>query len=177
MFVEDVLNIVEVTPEAPFEFAAPDFGVRVEDPPEDLGEAETFSPNLGALLSQVISSTTTGTEMLEVPSAAVTLSSTLLQRDDTGNRPRISTSVFTLATLFQQRDSFNRRNNLANQIVGGIVLDLTLRSKGEVKTVLGTPNSNLVQPRFTKSMVRMCVAVPKPFCVYCCVCGLFWPAA
>ena len=149
----------------------------MEDPPEDLGEAETFPPNLGALLSQIMSSTTTSTEMSEVPSAAVTLSSTLLQQDDQENRPRISTSVFACATLFQQRDSFNRRNNLANQIVGGIVLDLTLRSKGEVKTVLGTPNSNLVRPRFTKSMVRMCVAVPKPFCVYCCVCGLFWPAA
>ena len=159
-FVEDVLNVVEVTAEDPFEFAAPDFGVRVEDPPEDLGETETFSPDLGALLIQVMSSTTTSTEMSEVPSAAVTLSSTLLQRDDKGNRPRISTSVFARATLFQQRDSFNRRNNLANQIVGGIVLDLTLRSKGEVKTVLGTPNSNLVRPRFTKSMVRMCVAVP-----------------
>ena len=159
-FVEDVLNVVEVTAEDPFEFAAPDFGVRVEDPPEDLGETETFSPDLGALLIQVMSSTTTSTEMSEVPSAAVTLSSTLLQRDDKGNRPRISTSVFARATLFQQRDSFNRRNSLANQIVGGIVLDLTLRSKGEVKTVLGTPNSNLVRPRFTKSMVRMCVAVP-----------------
>ena len=160
MFVEDVLNVVEVTPEAPFEFAAPDFGVRVEDPPEDLGEAETFSPDLGSLLSQVISSTTTGTEMLEVPSAAVTLSSTLLQRDDTGNRPRISISVYARTSLFQQRDIFNRRNNLANQIVGGIVLDLTLRSKGKVKTVLGTPNSNVVRPHFTKSVVRACVAVP-----------------
>ena len=29
--------------------------------------------------------------------------------------------------------------------------------------MLGTPNSNLVQPHFTKSMVRMCVAVPYLF--------------
>ena len=172
--VEDVLDVVEVTPEEPFEFAAPDFGVRVEDPPEDLGEEETYTPNLGALLTQVMSSTMTSVEMPEVPSAAVTLSSTLLQRDDSGSRPRISTSVFARDSLFQQRDSFTRRNNLANEIVGGIVLDLTLRSNGVVKNVLGRPNSNVVRPRFTKSVVRMCAAaVPRLACMSTMYCSWF----
>ena len=153
--VDDVLNVVEVTPDDPFQFSAPDFGVRVEDPPENLDERESYSPNLETLLSQVMSSTTTSTEMSEVPSAAVTLSSTLLQRDDKGNRPRISTSVFARDSLFQQRDSFTRRNNRSNEIVGGIILDLTLRSDGEVRTVSRPPNSNIVRPRFTKSVVRL----------------------
>ena len=153
--MDDVLNVVEVTPEKPFEFAAPDFGVRVEDPPEDLDEKDTYSPNLGALLNQVMSSTTTNMEMPEVPSAAVTLSSTLLQRDDEGNRPRVSTSVFARDSLFQQRDSFNRRNNRTTEIVGGIVIDLTLRTNGKVKTVFKPPNSNVVRPHFAKSVVRL----------------------
>jgi len=153
--VDDVLNVVEVTPDDPFQFSAPDFGVRVEEPPENLDEMESFSPNLETLLSQVMSSTTTNMEMSEVPSAAVTLSSTLLQRDDTGNRPRISTSVFARDSLFRQRDSFTRRNNRSNEIVGGIVLDLTLRTEGEVRTVSRRPNSNIVRPRFTKSVVRL----------------------
>ena len=157
--VEDVLNVVMVTPDDPFEFAAPDFGVRVEDPPEDLGEEESYSPNLEALLSQVMHSTTTSMEMPELPSAAVTLSSTLLLPDDMGNRPQISTSLFARDSLFQQRESFSRMNNRAREIVGGIVLDLTLRSNRVVKTVLGPPNSNVVQPRFNKSVVRICVAV------------------
>ena len=154
--VDDVLNVVEVTPDDPFQFSAPDFGVRVEEPPENLDEMESFSPNLETLLSQVMSSTTTSMDMPEVPSAAVTLSSALLQRDsETGNRPRISTSVFARDSLFRQRDSFTRRNNRSNEIVGGIVLDLTLRSNGEVRTVSRPPNSNVVRPRFTKSVVRL----------------------
>ena len=86
-----------------------------------------------------------------MPSAAVTLSSTLLQLDDTGNRPRISISVFARASLFQERNSVNH----TNVIVGSIVVDLTLRSNGGVKTVSRPPNSNVVRPRFTKSMVRL----------------------
>ena len=150
--VEDVLNVVEVTPEKPFEFAAPDFGVRVEDPPEDLDLKESYAPDLGALLSQVMGSTTASMETPEVPPAAVTLSSALLERDSKGNRPRISTSVFARDSLFRQRDSF--RTNRPREIVGGIVVDLSLRSDGQVKTVLRPPNSNVVRPSFTKSMVR-----------------------
>ena len=48
--VEDVLNFVEVTVDNPFVFSAPDFGVRVEDPPEDLDEDESYSPQLGDLV-------------------------------------------------------------------------------------------------------------------------------
>ena len=150
--VEDVLNVVEVTPEKPFEFTAPDFGVRVEDPPEDLEEEESYAPDLGALLSQVMGSTTASMDTPEVPPAAVTLSSALLERDSKGNRPRISTSVFARDSLFRQRDSF--RTNRPREIVGGIVVDLSLRSNGQVKTVLRPPNSNVVRPSFTKSMVR-----------------------
>ncbi len=127
----------------------------MEEPPENLDEMESFSPNLETLLSQAMSSTTTSMDMSEVPSAAVTLSLTLLQRGDTGNRPRISTSVFARDSLFRQRDSFTRRNNRSNEIVGGIVLDLTLRTEGEVRTVSRRPNSNIVRPRFTKSVVRL----------------------
>ena len=148
--VDDVLNVVEVTPEKPFEFAAPDFGVRVEDPPEDLDEKDTYSPDLGALLSQVMSSTTTNMEMPEVPRAEVTLSSTLLKRDDTGSRPRVSTSVFARDSLFQQR-----MNNRTSEIVGSIVVDLTLRTSRGAQNVFKPPNSNVVQPKFTKSLVRL----------------------
>ena len=153
--VEDVLNVVEATPDDPFEFAAPGFGVRVEDPPEDLDEVESYSPNLEALLSQVMSSITTSMEMSEGPAAAVTLSSTLLQQDDKGNRPRVSTSVFARDSLFQQRDSFNRRNNRITEIVGGIIVDLSLRSNGVVQNVFKPRNSNVVKPRFIKSLVRL----------------------
>ena len=153
--LEDVLNFVMVTPDDPFQFAAPDFGVRVEDPPEDMDEEGSFSPNLGALLSQVVSRTTTSIEMPEVPSAAVTLSSTLLQRDDKGNRPRVSTSVFVRDSLFRKRDSFNGRNNRTTEIVGSIVVDLTLRTNGVVQNVFRPPNSNVVRPRFAKSLVRL----------------------
>ena len=155
--VEDVLNVVKVALDDPFEFAAPNFGVRVEDPPEDLGEEESYSPNLEALLSQVMSSTTRNMmKMPDVPPAAVTLSLTLLQPDDMGNRPRISTSIFARDSLFRQRDSFNRRNNrTTTEIVGSIVIDLTLRTNRGVQTVFRPPNSNVVRPRFTKSLVRL----------------------
>ena len=49
--VDDVLNVVEEVPEKPFEFAAPYFGVQVEEPPEDLDDEKLFAPDLGALLS------------------------------------------------------------------------------------------------------------------------------
>ena len=153
--VDDVLNVVEVTPERPFEFAATDFGVRVEDPPKDLDEEDTYSLDLGALLSQVMSNTTTSMEMPEVPSAAVTLSSTLLQRDDKGNRPRVSTAVFARDSLFRQRDSFSRRNNRTTEILGSIVVDLTLRTNRGVQNVFKPTNSNVVRPQFTKSLVRL----------------------
>ena len=80
--MEDVLDVVEVAPDDPFEFAAPEFGVRVEEPPEDLGEEESFTPNITALLSEIMSSNTGNMRMdtmPEVPPAQVALSSTVLR--------------------------------------------------------------------------------------------------
>ena len=150
-FVEDVLNVVEVIPDNPFEFAAPQFGVRVEDPPEYLGEEETFAPNITALLSQIKSSTAKNMqqeEIPELPPAMVTLNSTLLSPDDTGSKPRVSTSVFASGALFQQRSNREREK------VGSIVVDLSLRLGGKVKNV-NHPNSNVVKPTFTKSTVSI----------------------
>ena len=83
---------MEVTSEDPFEFAAPDFGVRVEDPPEELREEDYFTPNIAGLLSRIMNITAAKLpmeEMPELPPAMVNLSSTLLSRDTTGRRPRI----------------------------------------------------------------------------------------
>ena len=153
--VDDVLNVVEVAPEKPFEFAAPYFGVRVEELPEDLDDEEHFAPDLGALLSQVMNRTTASMqmeEMPEVPSAAISLSPTLLRRGDNGMRPRISTSVFARDSLFQERANMTM-DNRTREIVGSIVIDLSLRSGGKVLSIAAPPNSNVVQPRFTKTMV------------------------
>ena len=152
--VDDVLNVVEVAPEKPFEFAAPDFGVRVEEPPEDLDAEKLFAPDLGALLSQVMTSTAASMqmeEMPEVPSAAISLSSTLL-RGDNGTRRLISISVFVRDSLFQERASMTM-DNRTREIVRSIVVDLSLRSGGKVISIAAPPNSNVVRPRFTKTMV------------------------
>ena len=152
--VDDVLNVVEVVPEKPFEFAAPYFGVQVEEPPEDLDDEKLFAPNLGALLSQVMTSTATSMqmeEMPEVPSAAMSLSSTLL-RGDNATTLLILTSVFVRNSLFQERTSMTM-DNRTREIVGSIVVDLSLRSGGKVIPIAEPPNSNVVQPRFTKTMV------------------------
>ena len=153
--MDDVLNVVEVAPEKPFEFAAPDFGVRVEEPPEDLDDEKLFAPDLGALLSQVMTSTAASMqmeEMPEVPSAAISLSPTLLRRGSNGMRPRISTSVFIRDSLFLERDNMSK-DNCTRQIVGSIVVDLSLRSGGKVIPIAEPPNSNVVRPRFTITMV------------------------
>ena len=154
--VEDVLNVVEVTPEEPFQFAAPEFGVRVEDPPEDLGEEETFSPNLAALLSQVMNSTAASVpleEIPELPSAMVTLASTLLSRDANESRPRLSLAVYGNDALFQQRPSFTSSTNRMRERVGSVIVDVSLRLNETVKNIFGPPNSNVVMQRFTKSTV------------------------
>ena len=153
--VDDILNVVEVAPEKPFEFAAPDFGVRVEEPPEDLDDEKLFTPDLGALLSQVLTSTAASMqieEVPEVPSAAISFSPTLLRRGDNGMRPRISTSVFIRDSLFQERVNMSMEY-LTREIVGSIVVDLTLRSDGKVIPIAAPPNSNVVRPRFTKTTV------------------------
>ena len=152
--MNDVLNVVEVAPEKPFEFAAPYFGVRVEDPPEDLDDEKLFAPNLGTLLSQVMNRTAASMqmeEMPEVPSAAISLLSTLL-RDNNGTKRLISISVFVRDSLFQERASMTT-DNCTREIVGSIVVDLSLRSGGKVIPIAKPPNSNVVRPHFTKTMV------------------------
>ena len=153
--VDGILNVVEVAPEKPFEFAAPGFGVRVEEPPEDLDDEKLFAPDLGALLSQVLTSTTASMqmeEMPEVPSAAISLSPTLVRRGNNGMRPRISTSVFIRDSLFQERDNKSMEYR-TREIVGSIVVDLSLQSGGKGIPIAKPPNSNVVQPHFTKTMV------------------------
>ena len=154
--VEMVLNVVEVTPGNPFQFAVPEFGVRVEDPPEDLGKEETFSPNLASLLAEIINRTAANQQMDEIPElppAMVSLASTLLTPDSNGTRPRISAAVYGRDSLFQQRSSFIARNNLETVIVGSIVVDISLRRNGSVLNISRPPNSNVVIQNFTKSMV------------------------
>ena len=152
--VEDVLDVVEVAPDDPFEYAAPDFGVRVEKLPDDLGIDEPYVPDLGALMSQVMTSPAASMQM-EMPSATIALSSTLLSQDNNGSRLCISISVFAHDSLFQQRASM-AMDNRTREIVGGIVVDVSLRSGRKVKEVVQPPNSNVAQLRFTKSMVRWC---------------------
>ena len=153
--VEQVLNVVEVTPEEPFEFAAREFGVRVEEPPDDLEEEGSFTPNIAQLLNDIMSQTAETMEMPELPPAMVTLASTLLSPVANGRRPRLSTSVFGRDSLFQQRSSFVRRTNRLQERVGGIILDISLRLDGAVMNIFRPPNSNVVRPSFTKSMVRL----------------------
>ena len=154
--VDQVLNVVNVNPDEPFEFATSEFGVRVEDPPEDLEDGGSFSPSIAPLLNDIMSSAAGNMEMPELPPAMVTLASTLLRPSDNGGRrPRISTSIFGRDSLFQQRRSFIMRTNRAQEGVGSIVLDITLRLDGTVKNVFSPPNSNVVRPGFTKSTVRL----------------------
>ena len=155
--VEDVLNVVEVSPGDPFEFADLEFGVRVEDPPLVLDTEETFAPNITALFSQILNITMTNMQIetiTELPPAMVTLSSTLLYpADNNGSRLRISTSIYGRDSLFQQRQSFTRRNNREGQRIGSIVLDLSLRQNGRILNVSSSPGSNVVHPSFTKTAV------------------------
>ena len=154
--MEDVLDVVEVAPDDPFEFAAPEFGVRVEEPPEDLGAEESFTPNITALLSEIMSSNTGNMRMdtiSEVPPAQVALSSTVIRAKKNESQPRISTSVYVTDNLFQQRETFIRRSNLTSRFVGSIILDISVRLDGQVQNVEGSFNSNVVQPQFTKTLV------------------------
>ena len=156
-FVEDVLNVVEVAPGDPFEFADLEFGVRVEDPPLVLDIEETFAPNITALFNQILNITMTNMQkktITELPPAMVTLSPALLHMaGDNGSRLRISTSIYGRDSLFQQRQSFSRGNNPERQRIGSIVLDISLRQNGRIVNVFSSPNSNVVHPSFTKTAV------------------------
>ena len=90
-------------------------------------------------------------ELPKVPSAAISLLSTLL-RGNNGTRRLISISVFVCDSLFQERASMTM-DNRTREIVGSIVVDLSLRSGGKVLSIAKPQNSNVVQPRFTKTMV------------------------
>ena len=155
--MEDVLNVMEVTHGNPFQFAASEFGVRVEYPPEDLGEEDTFTPNMAGLLSQVMNITAASVpmgEMPELPPAMVNLSSTLLSRDTTGRIPRISAVIYGRDALFQERSSFISRNRETER-VGSIVIDISLRLNKSAVSISGPPNSNVVRPSFMKSLVSV----------------------
>ena len=156
--MEDVLNVVEVAPGDPFEFADLEFGVRVEDPPLVLDTEKTFAPNITALFNQILNITMTNMQIetiTELPPAMVTLSSALLRMaDNNGSRLRISTSIYGRDSLFQQRQSFTRRNNREGQRIGSIVLDVSLRQNGKVINVFSSPSNNVVRPSFTKTAVR-----------------------
>ena len=154
-FVKQVLNFVEVAPDEPFEFAAHEFGVQVEEPPDDLEEEGSFTPNITTLLNDIMSRTGRTMEMPELPPAKVTLASTLLSPDANGRRPHISTSIFGRDSLFQQRSSFIKRKKRSQQKVGGIILDISLRLDGAVMNIFRSLNSNIVRPSFTKSIVRL----------------------
>ena len=149
---------MEVTSEDPFEFATPDFGVQVEDPPEKLRKEDYFTPNIAGLLDQVMNITAAKLpmgEMPELPPAMVNLSSTLLSRDTTGRRPRISTVVYGRDALFQKRPSCTARNNRETERVGSIVIDISLRLNRRVINISAPPNSSVVRPSFTKTMVNI----------------------
>ena len=142
--MDNVLSVIatKVTPGNPFQFATPEFGVRVEDPSEDLGEnADTFTPNITDLLSQIINRT-----LENVPPAMVDISSTLLN-DTTGSIPRISVAIYGRDALFQER------SNSSNRKVGSIITDISLRSlDGRVKPIVRPTNSNIVRPTFAKKV-------------------------
>ena len=97
--MEDVLNVVEVSPGDPFEFADLEFGVRVEDPPLVLDTEKTFAPNITALFNQILNITMTNMQIetiTELPPAMVTLSSALQHMaDNNGSRLRISCLLYT----------------------------------------------------------------------------------
>lgn len=154
--VDDVLNVVKVAPDAPFEFASTQFGVRVEDLPQEMDGDESFSPNISTLLSEIMSSTARSMiteQMPEVPPVQVALSSTVLRPKENESQIQVSTSVFVTDSLFQQRDTFVRNNNLMSQGIGSLILDISLRVDGKVQNVQQSFNSNIVQPQFTKTVV------------------------
>ena len=154
--VKDVLDVVEVAPDKPFEFSSPQFGVRVENPPADLGEKESFVPNLTTLLNQIMSSRAEEMDkedMPEIPSAEVALSSDLIKPKEGGSQPTVSTSVFVTDKLFQQRNAYIKKGNVTDRDVGGIILDISVRAEGRVQEVNYPRNSNIVKPKFTKSLV------------------------
>ena len=155
--VELVLNVVEVAPGDPFQFAAPEFGVHVEEPPSVLGADDTFTPNISGLFGQIMNISLANLPMgerPELPPAMVNLSSTLLSRNATGSRPSISVAIYGRDALFQERPNIPANNRRVTEIVGSIIIDVSLRMNGTVVSISRPPNTNVVRPTFTKSMVN-----------------------
>ena len=153
--VELVLNVVDVAPGDPFQFAAPEFGVHVEEPPSVLGADDTFTPNISGLFGQIMNISLANLPMgerPELPPAMVNLSSSLLSRNATGSRPSISVAIYGRDALFQERPSIPASR--ATEIVGSIIIDVSLRMNGTVVSISRPPNTNVVRPTFTKSMVN-----------------------
>ena len=148
VIVEKILSVIsmKVTPGDPFQFAAPDFGIRVEDPSKDLRGGDTFTPSLVDLLSKVTNSTATN-----LPPAMVNISSTLLN-DTTGSIPRISAAIYGHDALFQARPRFAAR---VNHEVRSSIIDISLWVNGSMKPILCPRNSNVVRISFTKTMVKL----------------------
>lgn len=146
--VEKILSVIamKVTPGDPFQFAAPDFGIRVEDPSKDLSEGDTFTPSLVDLLSKVMNGTATN-----LPPAMVNISSNLLN-DATGSIPRISATIYGHDALFQGRPRFAAR---VNHEVRSSIIDISLWLNGSMKPILCPRNSNVVKITFTKTMVNL----------------------
>lgn len=146
--MEKIQSVIamKVTPGDPFQFAAPDFGIRVEDPSKDLREGDTFTPSLVDLLSKVMNGTATN-----LPPAMVNISSNLLN-DATGSIPRISATLYGHDALFQTRPRFAAR---VNQEVRSSIIDISLWLNGSMKPILCPRNSNVVKITFTKTMVNL----------------------
>lgn len=157
--VDVVLNAVDVTPDNPFEFAAPQFGVRVEELPA-LNLEDFFQPNVTAIINQIRAESANSMTMVELPLAMVVLSSNVLRQlqsasNSIGNQTRIATVVYATDALFQQRTSPTGRDSL--QQVGSIIVDISLRRNGEVKNVEGPANGNIVRSLFMKTEVSRAV--------------------
>lgn len=148
---------MEVAPGDPFQFDAPEFGVHVEEPPSVLGPDDTFTPNISGLFGQIMNISLANLAMGERPellTAMVNLSSTLLSRSATGSRLSISVVIYGRDALFQERPSIAANNRRATEIVGSIIIDVSLRMNGTVVSISRPPNTNVVRPTFTKSMVN-----------------------
>ena len=153
--VDAVLNTVETTPEKPFEFAAPQLGVRVEDPPL-LDEEEFFQPNFTGLLSKISTESSDSMQTDELPLVMVSLASAVLQQNDSsgnGTSTRVAIVIYRSDALFQQRVPLTSTDSLLVRQVGSIILDISLRRNDMVENVESDNNSNIVRPFFMKTTV------------------------
>ena len=164
--MDSVLNTVETTADMPYEFAAPQLGVRVEDAPV-LGEAEFFQPSLTGLLNKIRAEAAASMQMNELPPAMVSLLSTILrQSDNSGDRTRISTVIYGNDALFQQRAPLTSDSGSLQRQVGSIILDITFRRNEMVENIQSDTNSSVVRPFFTKTMVSELVLLCTLHCLF-----------